>query len=116
VKREDVARVCHEVNRAYCKSIGDDSQLSWEDCPSWQRYSAVLGVDAHIDNPDLGAAGSHASWLKQKLADGWIYGPVKDPEKKEHPCIVPFGELPISQQSKDFIFCEIVRQLKGFLE
>jgi len=27
----NIAKVCHEANRAYCESIGDNSQLSWED-------------------------------------------------------------------------------------
>jgi hypothetical protein len=114
--REDIAKVCHEVNRAYCAALGDNTQLPWEEAPAWQRESACLGVDAHLDNPLLGASGSHQSWLKQKLDEGWIYGPVKDAGKKTHPCIVEYDELPKEQQAKDFIFCEIVHQLKPFLE
>lgn len=41
---EQIARVCHEVNRAYCQALGDDSQPAWEDAPQWQRDSALLGV------------------------------------------------------------------------
>lgn len=26
-----IAKMAHEVNRAYCQSIGDNSQLPWED-------------------------------------------------------------------------------------
>ena len=33
LKIELIAKVCHDVNRAYCKSVGDDSQVSWEDAP-----------------------------------------------------------------------------------
>lgn len=32
-----VAHVAHEVNRAYCQSLGDNSQPTWEDAPHWQR-------------------------------------------------------------------------------
>jgi hypothetical protein len=49
----------------------------------------------------------------QKLADGWKYGPVKYPEKKEHPCMVPFAELPKEQQLKDALFRHIVPALTG---
>ena len=42
--------------------------------------------------------------MKQKLDDGWKYGPVKDAEKKEHPCLVPFEQLPKEQQAKDYLF------------
>ena len=47
-----------------------------------------------------------------KTDDGWVYGEEKDAEKKTHHCIVPFGELPIFQQQKDMLFCNIVNALK----
>lgn len=34
---DKIARVCHEVNRAYCQALGDNSQPAWEDAPAWQR-------------------------------------------------------------------------------
>lgn len=43
---EQIARVVHEVNRAYCEALGDTSQPKWEDAPQWQRDSAMLGVTA----------------------------------------------------------------------
>ena len=35
-------------------------------------------------------------------------GPVKDPEKKEHPCFLPYDELPLSQRIKDYLFTAVV--------
>lgn len=106
-----IARVCHEVNKAYCEALGDFSQPSWEEAPAWQRESARMGVDLHCMG-DFGPEASHASWMAQKKDEGWKYGPVKDVEKKEHPCFVPFGDLPREQQAKDFIFRAIVHALK----
>lgn len=108
---KDIAQVCHEVNRAYCESIGDMSQPTWEDAPEWQKSSAINGVKFHIDNPGSPPSASHDSWLKQKEEEGWKYGPVKNPETKEHPCFVPYEELPLSQRSKDYLFSAIVREL-----
>ena len=110
---EQIARVCHEANRAYCLTIGDHSQLPWEDAPEWQRESAMSGVRFHVADPDAGPAGSHDNWLKEKRAAGWVYGPVKDPEKKEHPCCVEFEQLPPEQQMKDYIFTAIVFAFSG---
>jgi hypothetical protein len=106
----EIARVCHEVNRAYCESLGDASQVPWEEAPAWQRESAVKGVQLH-QSGDHGPSASHESWMKQKVADGWVYGPVKDAVKREHPCMVPFTELPREQQAKDFIFRAVVHAL-----
>ena len=114
--REEVAQICHEANRAYCLAIGDDSQLPWEECPDWQKESALMGVDLHASGEDHGPEVSHESWMAQKLADGWVYGEVKDAEKKEHPCLVPFAELPIEQQAKDYIFAAIVKTAVLFVE
>jgi RyR domain len=109
----NLARVCHEANRAYCLALGDDSQPHWEDAPTWQKESAYLGVEFHLNHPDAGPAGSHESWLDVKRHAGWVYGPVKDPEKKEHPCMVPYEELPYEQRLKDALFVGIVHALKG---
>lgn len=106
-----IAIVCHEANRAYCATLGDLSQPAWADAPDWQKDSAIHGVEFHIHNPDADDAASHENWLKQKLAEGWQYGPVKDPENKLHPCIKPFDELPIEQQRKDKLFRAIVHAL-----
>lgn len=106
-----IARVCHEVNRAYCESLGDMSQPKWEDAPEWQCRSALLGVELHRNNPDAGPEASHESWMRQKVAEGWVCGPEKSPDLKTHPCIVPFGELPREQQAKDFIFRAVVHAL-----
>ena len=70
-----------------------------------------MGVDLHTMG-DFGPEASHISWMNQKLDDGWKYGHVKYPEKKEHPCLVPFDQLPREQQAKDFIFRAVVHALR----
>lgn len=107
----EIARVAHEVNKAYCEALGDTSQPSWEDAPQWQRDSAANGVKFHLLNPDAGPSHSHDEWLKEKEAAGWKYGPVKDADKKEHPCFVPYDQLPTEQKAKDFIFRAVVHAL-----
>lgn len=113
---DDIAQVCHEVNKAYCESIGDNSQPEWDTAPEWQRSSAINGVKFHLDNPDAPPSASHESWLKQKTEEGWKYGPVKNPETKEHPCFVPYDQLPVEQKSKDFLFKQVIHSLKKFLQ
>jgi len=110
-----IAQVAHEINKAFCESIGDNSQPKWTDAPEWQKSSAIKGVEFHLVNPNASPSASHDSWLKQKQADGWKYGPIKDADKKEHPCFVPYDELPIEQRSKDFLFKQVVHSLKNYL-
>lgn len=98
---ERAARAAHTMNQVYCQSIGDMSQPDWIDAPDWQKDSARVGVQAIMDNPEVTPAELHQSWLDQKLKDGWRYSKFKDPETKEHPCMVPYSELPEDQQRKD---------------
>ena len=108
---EKIAEVCHEANRAWCAANGDYSQPSWDGAPDWQKTSAVNGVRFHAENPDAGDSASHDNWMAEKVADGWVFGPVKDPVNRQHPCIVPFDELDPVQQAKDRLFRSIVHAL-----
>jgi hypothetical protein len=107
-----IAKTCHEVNRAYCESIGDLSQPKWKNAPYWQKESAINGVKYHLNNPNSKPSDSHQSWLEEKVKTGWIYGKVKDPEKKTHPCMVEFNDLPEEQQTKDLLFLAVVRSFE----
>jgi hypothetical protein len=35
----NIAIVCHEANRAYCRTLGDHSQPAWGVTPDWQQKS-----------------------------------------------------------------------------
>ncbi len=111
MKVEEIARVAHEANRAYCLALGDNSQPSWDSAPEWQKESAVKGVQFHLDNPGSTPADSHAAWLTEKFAKGWVYGPIQNAHIKQHPCCVPYSELPASQRRKDALFLAVVRAL-----
>ena len=107
-----IAAACHEANRVWCMSQGDYSQKHWSDAEEWQRESAIKGVEFRLNNPDAKEDAQHNAWMEDKIKDGWVYGKVKDTEKKTHPCLVPFEELPLFQQKKDRLFCAIVDALK----
>lgn len=107
-----IAVLCHELNRAYCDLLGDTSQPAWDQAPDWQKDSAIAGVE-HALAGDRSPRQTHESWLAQKEADGWKYGPVKDAEKKEHPCFVPYDELPDAQKLKDTLFLAVVDAVSG---
>ena len=110
---DQIAKVCHEANRAYCETLGDTSQPSWESAPEWQKDSVRNGVKFHLSQLATGnvpiPADSHNKWMEQKRAEGWKYGPVKDPSKKEHPCFVEYNQLPLDQRRKDYIFGAICK-------
>ncbi|MGD1893996.1 MAG: RyR domain-containing protein [Cyclobacteriaceae bacterium] len=104
-----IARTVHYVNQMYCQAISESSNPFWEDTPEWQKQSVVNGVKFYLENLDAHPCDSHNSWLKKKEEDGWVYGEVKDPKKKHHPCMVPYEKLPKEQQIKDSLFIAVVK-------
>lgn len=111
MKAEQIAKVCHQANKAYCETLGDHSQLPWNEAPQWQKQSAMAGVEHLIKHPRTSPKRTHDLWLKQKTKDGWKYGKIKDVDKKEHPCFVEYDELPEKEKVKDKLFKNIVNAL-----
>lgn len=108
-----IAQVAHLINLAYAASLGETDLPSWDEAPEQRRASILAGVQMHLDNPDATPEQSHESWLAAKKADGWSYGKTVDAEKKQHPCFLPYAELPAEQKAKDYLFRGVVHALKG---
>lgn len=43
----------------------------------------------------------HEVWAQTRIEQGWSYGPERDDEKKHHPCLVPYEELPEAEKEYD---------------
>ena len=43
----------------------------------------------------------HEVWAQNRINDGWTYGTVRDDVKKQHPDLVPLGELPEREKEYD---------------
>lgn len=110
MRPEDIARVCHEANRALQITQADPAPSpEWDAAPDWQKESAIEGVEKAIagETPEQ----LHQSWCDFKTADGWAFGAVKDADRKTHPCLVPYADLPTEQRVKDHLFQVIVDTL-----
>ncbi len=105
---ENIARIAHEANRAYCAAHADYSHVSWEQTPPILRDSIVSGVMEKIANPGITPEESHDLWLDGKINYGWKYGEEKSIENKTHPCMVPYEELSPEHRVKDHLLTSIV--------
>ena len=50
---------------------------------------------------ELIAKNVHDVWAVGRIKEGWIFGEVKDPNKKTTPLLVPYEELPESEKDYD---------------
>lgn len=113
MKAEDIARVCHEANRALTLAIADvPTQPHWDFATEDMQTSCIKGVEWRLQNPNAPAGMQHEVWMAERIAQGWTLGPVKDNDLKKHPALVPFDELPELVKQKDRIFSAIVNILR----
>ena len=47
------------------------------------------------------ARNTHEVWAAGRIREGWTYGPVRNDERRETPCLVPYDELPESEKDYD---------------
>lgn len=57
------------------------------------------------------AESNHDHWARQRLGEGWTYGPERDDNKKTHPDLVPYANL--SEAEKDYDRTSVVETLKA---
>lgn len=60
------------------------------------------------------ARNNHEVWARQRLSDGWRYGPARDDNRKEHPSLVPYEELSESEKEYDLVLAtELLKAIKS---
>lgn len=57
--------------------------------------------DNLLDLIELLAEHNHEVWATQRIKDGWIYGDQRDDDRKTHPCLVPYDDLPETEKEYD---------------
>lgn len=106
-ERELIAQAVHAAIRSYNESIGDAALPAWEGLDPQLKASYMSGVDACLNGAT--PRQQHENWMRTRIADGWVYGPVTDRAKKINQCLVPYDELPPEQRIKDELFQAAVR-------
>lgn len=108
---DTISKVCHEANRAVCLAAGQPTLPAWEDAPQTARDATKEGVLFCIYNRDASPAQVHQDWYDNLINDGWVYGSEKDYDKKTHPCLIAYENLPYVDRLKDGLFKEIALTL-----
>jgi RyR domain len=44
---------------------------------------------------------AHEVWARERMAQGWRFGKERNDARKEHPCLVPYEQLPESEKVYD---------------
>ena len=105
--KELKARIHHIAWIAYQVAVEQD----YNEQPNKDQLDSLIDAQRRFnENPNITAEQNHNNWMQFKTSQGWKYGPVKDFDKKEHPDMVPFDQLPVVEKRKD-IMDNTVRRL-----
>jgi ryanodine receptor 2 len=44
---------------------------------------------------------AHDVWARKRMAEGWTFGKERNDARKEHPCLIPYEDLPDSERAYD---------------
>lgn len=59
------------------------------------------------------AENNHDNWARQRIDEGWTYGPQRDDAHKTHPDLVPYADLP--EEEKEYDRLSVVETLKAIM-
>lgn len=118
---ELIAAACHQAWFAYTVlGLGEPGE-PWETAPDYQKSSIRHSI-RFWDELDVFAipmehlcAASHLAWANQLKREGWKYGPMKDLSKREHPCLLPYDDLPLRERRKDEVVVRTYMALRSIL-
>jgi RyR domain len=75
--------------------------------------SKVQLSDEILELTERLAENAHDVWAQQRREEGWRLGPRRDQDKKEHPSLVPYKELP--EEEKDYDRNTAMETLKAMI-
>lgn len=63
--------------------------------------SNVKLSDELMELAEMMAENVHNVWAATRIAQGWTYGLERNDAKKQHPCLVPYSDLPEEEKEYD---------------
>jgi len=63
--------------------------------------SRAIVPDGIMELADDLAKNVHEVWATRRQSEGWQYGAARDDDRKEHPSLVPYGQLPDNEKDYD---------------
>lgn len=73
----------------------------------------VVLSDEILELVDLLAENAHDIWAKERLRDGWKFGPERDDARRRHPCLIAYRQLP--ERERDYDRAMVIGSVRAIL-
>ncbi|GBC62521.1 hypothetical protein DENIS_3493 [Desulfonema ishimotonii] len=112
---EQAARSFHQHLKAFRESLGDYTLPDWEETTKHNREMGVRFVRYTLANQSITPESHHEKWVANMAKRGWRHGNERNPDKKTHPCMVPWEDLPYHEQAKTVLMIATVNILRPMI-
>lgn len=110
---EIMAATIHNCIWTWSRLNGEHSMLNWQ--MTGDRMHIINEVKDYLEKKankkKYTAKQWHTEWYESSLKDGWDYAPIANANKKLHPYMVPYDELPAYAKMKSIIFVTLCDKL-----
>ena len=108
MNHEELAKIVHTVNRAYCIAIGEEPQELWENISDEMKESTYVGINYILNHPTATASTLHRNWRDiDRNGLSWLmvgYMVKKKTKRKRH-ILVWFLSLIFLRSKKSKMCC-----------
>lgn len=108
---EGIAKTCHQANKAFCESMGDNSFTDWEDSEDWVKALTIFQVRNIIANPLEPHYGSHDAYVDKVPEITWENAPEGFNKKLSR-----YEEWSIEDKTKSKMFKAIVEAILHYTD
>lgn len=81
------------------QDIREENEIPYEPAPADTSHVVLTAEIKALT--ELLARNTHDVWARQRVSEGWRYGPTRNDETKEHPSLVPYEQLSESEKQYD---------------
>lgn len=85
----------YETNYSHMETKDNNSIFTPVDTSNVQLPEELMALAEAI------AKNVHNVWATNRINEGWTYGPVRDDQKRQTPCLIPYEELPEEEKAYD---------------
>jgi hypothetical protein len=86
--------IVYDLLRSFNRTFHNQVLPTFAEAEEWEQAAASSSFVYVRDHPDLSPPEIHAEWLGTMRDQGWEHVEEMDAEKRTHPHMVPWDELP----------------------
>jgi hypothetical protein len=109
------AQIAYKLDQAYQVAISGESRPNWHELKPEDRKNITDRAIYYLTDPNAVVSSLHERWAHTKYSEGWSYAPQFSEEKKHHPMLVSYADLPLSRRVGDTLFMQTIQTLSRLM-